>query len=406
MKSLLLVNLIFLQAESKSTPTANSKLKIKNLFIFTLNFARTPGTYLVNDKNLAFWEKYGGLSQQTPLGKEQIYNFGSFIKEKYSSFLTPEYHPKNVYVRSIDTDRSLSSISAFINGMYPDLSINASTQWSSQSDWIPIPVHTDDINDDPLFPVTGQQCPMYDYIKDLSLKSSKYLDKEKSTENFTKLMANYSGLDLPNYIDVWKVAENILCQFHHGLKFDEVADEYFEQIKDAFFFTSNFLYAESKEKAKLVAGPILNDIVKRIKYKINRSTSNELTIYSLGKAHGQFYAMTALLDLMAYPSRPFLGSSYIFELLEDDELNHFVRVVYKTNDVGMPINMTYVKIAGCEEVCPLGTFFKITADKVVENTEKACEKRTNDAGKNLIFTSKYMILFLALIINFLIEHNN
>lgn len=104
----------------------------------------------MNDKNLAFWEKYGGLSQQTPLGKEQIYNFGSFIKEKYSSFLTPEYHPKNVYVRSIDTDRSLSSISAFINGMYPDLSINASTQWSSQSDWIPIPVHTDDINDDPV----------------------------------------------------------------------------------------------------------------------------------------------------------------------------------------------------------------------------------------------------------------
>lgn len=25
-------------------------------------------------------------------------------------------------------------------------------------------------------------------------------------------MANYSGLDLPKYIDVWKVAENILCQ--------------------------------------------------------------------------------------------------------------------------------------------------------------------------------------------------
>lgn len=69
------------------------------------------------------------------------------------------------------------------------------------------------------------------------------------------------------------------------MKFDEVADEYFEQIKDAFFFTSNFLYAESKEKAKLVAGPILNDIVKRIKYKINRSTSNELTIYSLGKVN-------------------------------------------------------------------------------------------------------------------------
>jgi len=37
-----------------------------------LNFARTPGTYLVNDKNYQFWENYGGFSQQTPLGKEQL----------------------------------------------------------------------------------------------------------------------------------------------------------------------------------------------------------------------------------------------------------------------------------------------------------------------------------------------
>ena len=104
----------------------------------------------MNDKYNDFWEKYGGFSQQTPLGKEQIYNFGIFFKQKYLSFLTKEYHPKNVYVRSIDTDRSLSSISSFIYGMYSDLTNNTSTQWSSHSDWVPVPVHTYDLNTDPV----------------------------------------------------------------------------------------------------------------------------------------------------------------------------------------------------------------------------------------------------------------
>ena len=59
--------------------------------------------------------------------------------------------------------------------------------------------------------------------------------------------------------------------------------------------------------------------------------------------------MTKLLGLQKYPSRPFLGSSYIFELLDDNESNHYIRVVYKTNDVNEPINMTYIKISGIEK---------------------------------------------------------
>lgn len=39
------------------------------------------------------------------------------------------------------------------------------------------------------------------------------------------------------------------------------------------------------EKAKLVAGPILNDIVKRIKRRVDGISKNELTIYSLGQVN-------------------------------------------------------------------------------------------------------------------------
>lgn len=116
----------------------------------TLNTARSPGKYLKNDRNIDFWENYGGFSQQTAIGKEQIVDIGKFLKSHYKDFLTEKYYPKNVYVRSIDTDRSLSSAQAFIYGMYPDISETTEQQWSSQSDWVPKPIHT---HSKPLDPV-------------------------------------------------------------------------------------------------------------------------------------------------------------------------------------------------------------------------------------------------------------
>jgi hypothetical protein len=43
------------------------------------------------------------------------------------------------------------------------------------------------------------------------------------------------------------------------------------------------------EKAKLVAGPILNDIVKKIKDRVEGISNNELTVYSLGQVCDFFF---------------------------------------------------------------------------------------------------------------------
>ena len=114
-----------------------------------MNTARVPGVYLLNDSKRDYWEDWGGPGQLTSVGKEQMYLLGQFFKKHYS-FLNSTYSPKRVYVRSIDTDRSLASISAFIYGMYPDLSNHSNEQWSSQSNWVPIPVHTEKLDNDPV----------------------------------------------------------------------------------------------------------------------------------------------------------------------------------------------------------------------------------------------------------------
>ncbi len=107
--------------------------------------------YLLNDKNQDFWDNYGGPSQLTALGKEQMHKIGQFYKNYYSNFLTPKYSPQRVYVRSIDSDRAITSIESMIYAMYPELSNNTSIQWSSKSDWVPIPIHTVDIKTDPVY---------------------------------------------------------------------------------------------------------------------------------------------------------------------------------------------------------------------------------------------------------------
>ena len=73
---------------------------------------------------------------------------GKYLKNYYSDFLTKYYYPKNIYVRSIDTDRSLSTISAFVNGMYYDAVNSTENIWQKASNWIPIPVHTQQMNSD------------------------------------------------------------------------------------------------------------------------------------------------------------------------------------------------------------------------------------------------------------------
>lgn len=79
-----------------------------------------------------------------------MYKIGQFYKQYYSNFLNPTYSPERVYVRSIDSDRAITSIESMIYGMYPELSNNTAIQWSSMSDWVPIPVHTVEIKTDPV----------------------------------------------------------------------------------------------------------------------------------------------------------------------------------------------------------------------------------------------------------------
>lgn len=103
-----------------------------------------------NDTNQAYWDKYG-LGQLTPKGMKQLQDYGSFFKNKYSSFLNPTYSKSRVYARSTDYDRTLQSTAAFLSGIYTPNSDQVWTNVNGQSNWLPIPVHTTNLSTDNVY---------------------------------------------------------------------------------------------------------------------------------------------------------------------------------------------------------------------------------------------------------------
>ena len=92
---------------------------------------------------LSYWDKYGGTGQLTPLGMKQLYDYGQFIKSRYSNFLE-SYDRRQVYSKSTDYDRTLMSANCFLAGIFQPNSYQSWNPDLKLSDWLPIPIHTND----------------------------------------------------------------------------------------------------------------------------------------------------------------------------------------------------------------------------------------------------------------------
>ena len=63
-------------------------------------------------------EKWNGEGELTPLGMRMHYLLGVSIKEKYSDFLSKNYNPNEILIRSTDVNRTILSAYSTLQGIY------------------------------------------------------------------------------------------------------------------------------------------------------------------------------------------------------------------------------------------------------------------------------------------------
>jgi hypothetical protein len=211
--------------------------------------AKTPfQTYPMSNYNISFWSNFGGLDQLTKIGLLQSYFLGQNLKNYYIKFLTSGYKPSNVYVRSVDYDKSLMASNAFLSGMYP---VSSEFQiWSDTVTWYPIPVHTNNKDNDQIF---IQNCPKYNDLLEESIGSPQNEKIELENEDLVRQIENLSGYKPLTYFTLNIITEAILAELNNNLILLEWARNNFAQLLEASNYAFNLRYG-TIEKARLKSG--------------------------------------------------------------------------------------------------------------------------------------------------------
>lgn len=84
------------------------------------------------------------------------YSIGKMLRQRYNDFLGDLYHPKDVYARSTDIDRTKMSLYLVLAGLYPP---SKEQNWNSNLPWLAIPTHYAPERVDNL--LRPQACPMF-----------------------------------------------------------------------------------------------------------------------------------------------------------------------------------------------------------------------------------------------------
>ncbi|VDM63163.1 unnamed protein product [Angiostrongylus costaricensis] len=125
------------------------------------------------------------------IGMKQMNELGIYFRMRYGFFISSHFVPSEVYIRSSDSDRALTSAQAFLAGFYP---ASGSFQWQRGNHWQPIPVHaTSPGEPDLLLKPTSISCKNIDKLVDEDYeKQAKYYEGQYG-EMF-KLLAEQTGI--------------------------------------------------------------------------------------------------------------------------------------------------------------------------------------------------------------------
>lgn len=101
------------------------------------------------------------ISLFSQVGKREHYALGTFFRKRYSRLLgNGEYSPRKVYVRSVETDRSLMSAEVNLAALFPP---KGNQIWNKHLDWQPVPIHLIPWDMDHFFAGTTP-CARYDKL--------------------------------------------------------------------------------------------------------------------------------------------------------------------------------------------------------------------------------------------------
>ena len=266
----------------------------KILFIFehSRHGIKTP-SYLNDSSNLRdiFGQEWIGLKELTRGGNRMEYLLGVYLKNYYNNFFSEKYNPDEIYIMSSDSNRTVESALAQIQGIYQNnvldigltnYQINRSIPYFFENKLTPEfedflesienyslpyniqipPIHSIDDRYHIYRISENENCEPYNYIKDDNLKKTvvkNFINNFNYT--FGELLLDKLNINDKNYftninnIDI--VCDNFLSNYEIGNKLNDI----FEEEKYIDFYDECIEYFTLKYKEIHIQGIKKNNIV-------------------------------------------------------------------------------------------------------------------------------------------------
>ncbi|XP_066593508.1 prostatic acid phosphatase-like isoform X2 [Prorops nasuta] len=363
----------------------NSKLYFFIIFVTTLNYLaataaddsigqiifanviyrhgdRTPLDPYPNDpyNNESLWsDPYG---QLTNIGKHQHLLLGRWLRNRYSHLIPKRYSLYDIYIKSTDTDRTLMSAEANLAGLYPPIGEEI---WDINN-WLPIPVHTTAENEDHI--LAGRKyCARYDYELDKVLSSPEIKFINKKNKELYEYLTQKTGRKISTIKSAERIYDTLFIENVHNKTLPEWTKTVFPDKLYPLAAESFRINAYNKILQRLISGSLVGEMIDHMVKKSRNALrpDRKLWIYS---AHDETLA-NLLMTLNIFDSHcPPYAATILIELRTNLKKQFFVTVSYK-NSTDEPALLT---IPGCNALCSLNDFIKLTRDIVPEDWEREC----------------------------------
>ncbi|CAL8069945.1 unnamed protein product [Calicophoron daubneyi] len=337
-----------------------------------------------------------GFFKLTPTGIVQEFQLGQWFRQRYNSYLGPQYNASDLYIRSSDTDRTLMSAESFLAGIYKD---GTSPLEEFGLRWRPIPVHT--VAQENEFLLGLASCPLLSKMRDEIMNSSSSKEYENQHRPLLEYLRNATGNHTVNRYNAGCISDSLICMKANEKPLPSwYRDDVFNELLNFTMFYSNKKHVETREQLRLEIGVYVDAFIKHmlsitkldfIEHAMSRKhvlvfSAHDTTVTNVLAAFGVFdgkmveYASAVITELVG-PHPPADASHYRLRLLykrgwNDSVGTYILPKPCSTNDGtksddGCPLNLVLdylrplaLKLDDFRAACDVNTTANLTPSRV------------------------------------------
>ncbi|EFA79150.1 histidine acid phosphatase family protein [Heterostelium album PN500] len=344
------------------------------------------------------------LGQLTVFGTRDLINLGKnyhrMLIDKVH-FLSDEYKPDEIFVRSSDRERTISSARSLMHGLYGGAFADAQEHMlNAATSFVILPEAVENI-----YP--RGSCPRYAFLKSILPKHPKVLEEQKNSklEDFSQRLRDIfeasKGYDSPFYVPSWRSYAGLVNSFdcfkNHGLPLPEGFND---EIVERMYLEASKEYKRMSlfpEMQRLGIGRFIGDLNKQLKSKATNQENTKDLKFGLYSAHDSTLgALLVAYDMYEENTHPETASALEFLLFEKDQNNNkkvedskqqqlatenagkpttnqqqqqFVKVIYNQK----PVHIKKCKEFEVDEMCPYEKFIEISQELIPKDWNQECK---------------------------------